>query len=287
MKNRTRLLLPLILGLSLPACAVNLNNRVVDSSTIGEKIAVNTLFVGEPKFESFPEIAYYSYSMSEESDPSSSFEDSLESSDSQEEMESESTSTESTSVPPMFSSIKRPETSKEPEESEDKELKPYEDENGRIHYPIAKQESYIFKNFTYFSFFSENCDFLEERIGNGEVDGLIVETEIFSETMLVLKNDNRYYSCLLNGAHYGGSNGGYYQFSAHKYIEGFEIIKDSNKYFLTVELSAFPDSLTTITIGKDTFDIKPEYTIYDEGSIEVPVNELRKRFGLEGDPAFE
>ena len=291
MKNRTHLLLPLILGLSLPACTLNFKSVPAGSSAASRRVANHMPFAGNPQFKSFPEIAYYSYAMSEDTTPALDSQDDSVSSDSISPIESDSSSTESTSKP-VRSSKERPNTSEEvPEESEENTRQDYEDEKGRYHYPIDIQESYVFSNFIYFSFVSENCEFLEERIGNGNIDALVVETEFFSEKMIVLKNEDKLYSCLLNGARYGGSDGGYYEFSAHKFIEGFDLVKDLEaKYPITVKFGDSPASLTNISFGGKNaavFNIDTETIINDESAIEVSVNELRERFGLEIDPMFE
>lgn len=62
--------------------------------------------------------------------------------------------------------------------------------------------------------------FLAQTLGTGIVDVVITDLGV-CEPMITLKNGDKYLSCLLNG---GGDT--FFEFSTHKYIEGFSIVKN-------------------------------------------------------------
>lgn len=62
--------------------------------------------------------------------------------------------------------------------------------------------------------------FLAQTLGTGIVDVVITDLGI-SEPMITLKNGDKYLSCLFNGG-----NDTFFEFSTHKYIEGFSIVKN-------------------------------------------------------------
>ena len=181
---------------------------------------------------------------------------------------------------PLEASINQPEDREEP----------YEDSYGRTHYPIPLYDPIYFSDFLYFEFDAEGSDFLAERVGNGHIKALIVTVDTFTEeSMLVLKNGDAYYSCLTNGwgTSYGGSGQAYYQFSSHKTFEGFEIVKDFNnkREVLCFFDSSDNESLTTINVEGKTFNIDPESIYYDNATVVSTIGEIRQLFGL--NPEFE
>lgn len=286
MKHKIKLLLPLALGLVLPSCSLfeaALRNphsgddyHVVVATTEDESEHKRTYPAVDqtPLFECFSEIAYYAPYINEGNDALIKTKQMLLGDI------LESAAKASSAADSSQSSIARSsgEYSEESNKYED-----YQDEQGRYHYRIIPQPTFTFSGFVYFDFTSEGCDFLENNIGNGLIHGLMVETEFFSEKMIVLKNEDRYFSCFLNGFTEGGLS-----FSAHKFLEGFDLIKDLDlKYSIEVASNRESGNPLTITFGNQkTFNVDQE-SIARDGSITVSVNELRAHFGLEPDPRFE
>ena len=167
----------------------------------------------------------------------------------------------------------------------------YVDKYGRTHYPISLDGPATFSNFIFFEFDTTNNLFLEQRIGNGHIRGLAISTNIFDEDMLILKNGENYYSCLINGAGtYNHGNKAFMEFSAHKTIEGFDVVKDTtNKRYLTLlfdgedERQIYYDQLSSINIEGETFNIDPSTVLYDDASVVCTVEGLREQFALDLD----
>ena len=184
---------------------------------------------------------------------------------------------------PLEASIAQPEDREEP----------YEDSYGRTHYPIPLYNPIRFSDFLYFEFDAEGSDFLAERVGNGHIKALILTVNIRStQRMLILKNGENYYSCLTNS---GGPNGendvAYYQFSAHKTLDGFEVIKDFNNmrsvvcYFNETGTYLDLEALSTIEIEGTSFSVDRESIYYDNVMVVSTIGEIRQMFGL--NPEFE
>ena len=66
---------------------------------------------------------------------------------------------------------------------------------------------------------NDKNSFLASKVGMGVVDVVITENSL--DNMITFKNGNRFYSCLENGWRPEGRD-----FSTHKYIEGFCIVKN-------------------------------------------------------------
>jgi len=74
---------------------------------------------------------------------------------------------------------------------------------------------------------SDENGFLASKLGLGIVDVVITEDCIWGESLLTFRNGDRFYSCLSNGGGYNRETGGYHwDFSTHKYVEGFFIVKN-------------------------------------------------------------
>lgn len=281
MKHKVQLLLPLIFGLSLPACSTffSIGPDAPRNSSAFKSTRDYPVVKQAPRLESFSEVAYYApYANANNDDVLVKAKQMLL----DDPAESSVKVSEATSISAEYSEVSRPETSEE-EPDLSYSNTDYYDEQGRLHYPIEIQPTYTFSDFVYFDFTSEECDFLEANIGNGLIHGLMVQTEIYGELMIVLKNEDRYFSCFLNG---GG--GGEYRFSAHKFIEGFDLVKDFDlKYPINVAIDGENYDPVSIAFGgQPAFSIDQE-SITREGYITVSVNELRAHFGLEPDPRFE
>ena len=69
--------------------------------------------------------------------------------------------------------------------------------------------------------------FLASKLGLGIVDVVITEDCIWGESLITFRNGENFYSCLTNGGGYDRQTGeSYWDFSTHKYVEGFYIVKN-------------------------------------------------------------
>lgn len=224
-----------------------------------------------PTFENFNEVTYYSYlaySKNEKNAPAKAL------------------------YAPKGLSEDNNDVEAEVETEVENDREPYTDYYGRYHYPLALDEVFTFSNFLYFEFETEGNEFLEERIGNGHIYGLALDVRgsFLDEGMIILKNNEKYYSCLTNGGSVDKlTRIQYATYSSHKIIEGFDVIKDlANMRYINLysdvnnsNLWVTPTTATSITIEKDNFPIIEDSVYYDGITVSCSIGEIRQLFGLD------
>lgn len=276
MKHRSVLLFSLIMTMALGACSfIGGSSSVEESSSKKESYSqsespvsiqssesslVNqssehsfnsSFFINDdsPTFDSISEVAYYSY-MKENS---SFFKD--------------------------LSPKRKIET--KANDGDEEERTDYTDEEGRLHYVIPYDYEFVFYEFLYFSFEMENNEFLKDKIGTGTIKGLTVNTNAFGEKMIVLKNGDKYFSCLINGG--GGSEEDY---SSHKTLQYFEIVKDFREkkhLYLSFDNGLNPLSVSSIKIDGESYNINADTTYYYGGSVTCSADDLKALFDVKPD----
>lgn len=277
MKHRSVLLFSLIMTMALGACSFRGGSSSVEESSSkkesysqnessvsiqpSESSLVNqssehsfnsSFFINDdsPTFDSISEVAYYSY-MKENS---SFFKD--------------------------LSPKRKIET--KANDGDEEERTDYTDEEGRLHYVIPYDYEFVFYEFLYFSFEMENNEFLKDKIGTGTIKGLTVNTNAFGEKMIVLKNGDKYFSCLINGG--GGTQEDY---SSHKTLQYFEIVKDAREkkhLYLSFVDGLNPLSASSIEIDGESYNINADTTYYYGGSVSCSADDLKALFDVAPNP---
>ena len=106
-----------------------------------------------------------------------------------------------------------------------------------VHYRFDPSESITVTKVIYFKAeLKEINGFLAKKLGGiGPVDVIITENSL--EEMITFKRGGSYYSCLMNGC-VNESGVTYLEFSTHKYIEGFCVVKnmDQDNYKFKVKI---------------------------------------------------
>ena len=97
-------------------------------------------------------------------------------------------------------------------------------EDDYYEYPIDPDTQFHLTQVIFFRIQLSGDGFLAQTLGTGIVDVVITDFDIFGDYMITFKNGDKYLSCLTNG--YGPSE---FEFSTHKYIEGFSIIKNGRQ----------------------------------------------------------
>lgn len=88
-----------------------------------------------------------------------------------------------------------------------------------VTYEIDPDEVFTISSVVFFRVHvSDSRSFLASKVGTGLVDVVITENNL--EPMITFKNGDRYYTCLENGRSEDSVD-----FSTHKYIQGFKIVK--------------------------------------------------------------
>ena len=277
MKHRSVLLFSLIMTMALGACSFRGGSSSVEESS-SKKVSYSqnessvsiqpsesslanqsseysfnsSFFINDdsPTFDSISEVAYYSYMK------------------------------ENSSFFKGLSPKRKIET--KANDGDEEERTDYTDEEGRLHYVIPYDYEFVFYEFLYFSFEMENNEFLKDKIGTGTIKGLTVNTNAFGEKMIVLKNGDKYFSCLINGG--GGTQEDY---SSHKTLQYFEIVKDAREkkhLYLSFVDGLNPLSASSIEIDGESYNINADTTYYYGGSVSCSADDLKALFDVAPNP---
>lgn len=135
-----------------------------------------------------------------------------------------------------------------------------------VEYPIDPNKVFTVTMVTYFTIeLNDENGFLAQKLGGtGLVEVVITRSDIDGMDgwggMITFKRDDKYYSCLTNGAGIDReSNTSNMRFSTHKYIDGFNIVKNTQQenFMFTVNF----EGSKVVGFECDTFDTFA--TVYD------------------------
>lgn len=94
--------------------------------------------------------------------------------------------------------------------------------------------------------------FLASKVGKGEVDVVITENSL--ENMITFKGEKGWYTCLINRAglmtYTDGTPGWWWEFSTHKYIEGFYLVKNTGVGNFRFRVIGNSESVTNMSCQK-------------------------------------
>ena len=89
------------------------------------------------------------------------------------------------------------------------------------YYDIDPNAAFHLSKVIFFRIYLSGEGYLTQQIGSGVVDVVITDFDIFGDYLVTFKNGDKYYSCLTDG-----KSRTEYRFTAHKYIEGFQVVKN-------------------------------------------------------------
>ena len=113
---------------------------------------------------------------------------------------------------------------------------------GVIFYELSPDDVFSFEKVSKFTIeLTDENGFLASKLGIGVVEVVVTENCIWGDSLITFRNGDRFYSCLTNGYSYNHNTGGCtWQFSTHKFVEGFYIVKNivDENYSFNVEMDA-------------------------------------------------
>ncbi len=128
---------------------------------------------------------------------------------------------------PPIPEITDPDVSQEPAVTPDNPTAPNPDDN--IHYySLDPNEPFFINRVSMFQIeLTDEEGFLASKLGLGIVDVVITEECIWGDSLITFRKGDNFYSCLTNGVGYDPQTGErQWDFSTHKYVEGFFIVKN-------------------------------------------------------------
>ncbi len=111
-----------------------------------------------------------------------------------------------------------------------------------IYYQLKPNEPFNMRKVNLFQIeLTDANGFLASKLGLGLVDVVITENCIWGDSLITFRNGDKFFSCLTNGWHLNRETGGQrWDFSTHKYVEGFNIVKNfqQENYYFYVDADA-------------------------------------------------
>ncbi len=102
-----------------------------------------------------------------------------------------------------------------------------------VYYELERDAVFTVSNVFFFQIeLTDAKGFLASKVGTGTVDVVITKNDM--EDLITFRNGDRYYSCCANG---GGWDIGKWEFSTHKYVEDFCLVKnlEQDNYQFVIE----------------------------------------------------
>jgi len=120
-----------------------------------------------------------------------------------------------------------PEETQDPPVTTNPPVPPNLDEN-IYYYALDPNESFFINKVSMFQIeLTDENGFLASKLGLGIVDVVIAEECIWGDSLITFRKGESFFSCLSNGWSLDQKTGGWqWDFSTHKYVEGFNIVKN-------------------------------------------------------------
>jgi hypothetical protein len=113
-------------------------------------------------------------------------------------------------------------------------------DEGVYYYYLSRDDVFSFDKVSMFKIeLTDENGFLASIFGLGVVDVVISENCIWGDSLITFKRGDKFFSCLSNGYTLDNGNGARIEFSTHKFVEGFAIVKnlEQENYSFTVAIS--------------------------------------------------
>lgn len=105
---------------------------------------------------------------------------------------------------------------------------PPDSEEDIYYYELDPDQPFYFNKVSMFQIeLTDANGFLASKLGLGIVDVVISENCIWGDSLVTFRKGENFFSCLHNSWHLDQQTGGWqWEFSTHKYVEGFNIVKN-------------------------------------------------------------
>lgn len=113
-------------------------------------------------------------------------------------------------------------------------------DDGVYYYYLSHDDVFSFDKVSMFKIeLTDENGFLASIFGLGVVDVVISENCIWGDSLITFKRGDKFFSCLSNGYTSNNGNGARIEFSTHKFVDGFAIVKniEQENYSFTVSIS--------------------------------------------------
>lgn len=134
-----------------------------------------------------------------------------------------------------------------------------------FYYALDPNEPFFINKVSLFKIELTDPDgFLASKLGLGVVDVVIAEDCIWGDSLITFRKGESFFSCLSNGWHLDRNTGGWqWDFSTHKYVEGFNIVKnfEQENHAFYIDMNAEGQAFQFICRGTQNGGYHPDQNV--------------------------
>lgn len=147
-----------------------------------------------------------------------------------------------------------------------------------FYYALDPNEPFFINKVSFFKILlTDENGFLASQLGLGVVDVVITEDCIWGDSLITFRKGDKFFSCLSNGWHSNRDTGGWqWDFSTHKYVEGFYIVKnfEQENHAFYIDMDAAGQAVAFQCQGAQNGGYRPDQNVQIVSSTEIS-NESR------------
>lgn len=134
-----------------------------------------------------------------------------------------------------------------------------------FYYALDPNEPFFINKVSMFQIeLTDENGFLASKLGLGIVDVVITEDCIWGESLLTFRKGENFFSCLTNGWSLNRETGGWqWDFSTHKYVEGFFIVKnfEQENHAFYIDMNAEGHAIQFVCMGTQNGGYHPDQNV--------------------------
>ena len=142
-----------------------------------------------------------------------------------------------------------------------------------FYYALDPNEPFFINKVSLFKIeLTDENGFLASQLGLGVVDVVIAEDCIWGDSLITFRKGNKFYSCLSNGWGSNRETGGWqWDFSTHKYVEGFFIVKnfEQENHAFYIDMNAEGQAIAFQCLGAHNGGRHPDQNVKIVSSTEI------------------
>ena len=142
-----------------------------------------------------------------------------------------------------------------------------------FYYALDPNEPFFINKVSFFKIeLTDENGFLASKLGLGIVDVVITEDCIWGDSLITFRKGDRFFSCLSNGWHLNRDTGGWqWDFSTHKYVEGFFIVKnfEQENHAFYIDMDAAGQAIAFQCLGAQNGGYRPDQNVKIVSATEI------------------
>ena len=141
------------------------------------------------------------------------------------------------------------------------------------YYALDPNEAFFINMVSFFKIeLTDENGFLASQLGLGVVDVVITEDCIWGDSLITFRKGDKFFSCLSNGWHSNRDTGGWqWDFSTHKYVEGFFIVKnfEQENHAFYIDMDAAGQAVAFQCMGAQNGGYRPDQNVQIVSATEI------------------